>query len=252
MTERYILLPSDEIDTARVRNVADVRNTMSIYCPTGHGEIRVVVVHDSIEVCRFHQHDEAIAFVKRYPQAYGVYVVMNPFDASRIKKHAVDDDAVTHRHFLLIDYDPDRPNPKQTNATETQRAAALTTANALYMFLLTQGWKPLIIADSGNGVHLIYVIDLPNDDASRILLQRVLKVLAKRFDTKTAHLDRRVFNASRIAKLYGTWARKGPHSAERPHRLSRLAQIAATRDIVTVEMLRALVADEADDDEPPP
>ena len=47
------------------------------------------------------------------------------------------------------------------------------------------------------------------------------------------------FNAGRITKLYGTWARKGPHSDERPHRRSCIVETGSD-EIVTKQQLQAL------------
>ena len=78
----------------------------------------------------------------------------------------------------------------------------------------------------GNGHHLVYAIDLPNDAVSRDLVKAMLgspgsiAVPARpRLRSTTT-----VFNASRIVKLYGTAARKGDATADRPHRISRVLQ----------------------------
>jgi hypothetical protein len=49
--------------------------------------------------------------------ARAVYVTLNPFDRERIADSGVSDDAVTRRHWLPIDVDPIRDDPK-TNATD--------------------------------------------------------------------------------------------------------------------------------------
>jgi hypothetical protein len=88
------------------------------------------------------------------------------------------------------------------------------------------GWPPPLVLDSGNGFHLWYPIDLPAADGGRV--GRVLKGLACLYDTPAAAVDTSVFNPSRIAKLPGTWARKGDATADRPHRMARVLE--APRD----------------------
>jgi hypothetical protein len=52
----------------------------------------------------------------------------------------------------------------------------------------------------------------------------MLDALAESFDTGQVHIDTSVHNPSRISKLYGTLARKGDHTAERPHRVTRILE----------------------------
>src|SRR5262245_9194562 len=92
--------------------------------------------------------------------------------------------------------------------------------------------------DSGNGFHLLYPSDLPPSDAP--LLKSVLVALAECFDSDAVEIDKSVFNASRITKLYGTRAAKGDSTADRPHRLSRMVSMSDAPDVVTREQLEAL------------
>ena len=89
---------------------------------------------------------------------------------------------------------------------------------------LTQemGWPDPVMADSGNGYHALYRIDLPNDDESRDLLKAVLEATAAKFDNQAVKIDRKVYNASRIMKAYGSRACKGDNIPERPHRIAMM------------------------------
>lgn len=78
---------------------------------------------------------------------------------------------------------------------------------------------------SGNGYHLLYRTTLPNDRQCSELLKRFLASLAVMFDDEMTKIDTSVFNASRICKVYGTMARKGDDTPERPHRRSVLLRI---------------------------
>src|SRR2546423_716170 len=79
---------------------------------------------------------------------------------------------------------------------------------------------PMTLADSGNGYHLLPLVDLPNDDTSKELVKQLLTALGNRFNNGTVKIDAAVFNAARITKLYGTIARKGDSTEDRPHRRS--------------------------------
>ena len=98
-----------------------------------------------------------------------------------------------------------------------------------------------ILADSGNGgMHLVYGLDLPNDDPSRLLVENFLKAVAERFSDDKVNVDVSVFNAARISKVYGTMACKGDDIPERPHRLSRILEAPSRLSPVPQELLAAI------------
>jgi hypothetical protein len=176
-----------------------------------------------------------------------VYVTLNPVDPqllgrynNRMEQYATattTDKQVTRRRWLLIDLDPVRPT--NTSATNEQLESARLKAGSIYLHLKAKGWALPVVAKSGNGYHLLYGIDLPNDDDATALLKSVLMALAEQFDDAHIKVDRSVFNAARICKLYGTVANKGDPTESAPWRLSSLVQT-PVRDIVTVEQLRSL------------
>jgi hypothetical protein len=94
------------------------------------------------------------------------------------------------------------------------------------------------MADSGNGSHLLYRIDLPADDGG--LVARVLKTLAGMFSDANVSIDTKVANASRIVKLYGTISRKGADTPERPHRVSSVMSMPDELLPVSRELLEDL------------
>ena len=148
---------------------------------------------------------------------------------------------IVRRHWLLIDCDAVRP--AGIAASDDEHDAALNRATDIDFWLSEQGWPTPIIADSGNGGHLLYRIDLPADDGG--LVQRCLAALAKRFDDPAVKVDCSVFNPARIWKLYGTMAGKGDADAAilgRPHRMASILHSPERLDVVTAEQLDALAA----------
>ena len=95
------------------------------------------------------------------------------------------DSNVTRRKWLLIDVDPVRI--ADVSATVEEKAEALVTIEAVRAHLHAAGWPESILADSGNGYHALYRIDLPADDGG--IVQRCLKALAARFDSTAVSID---------------------------------------------------------------
>lgn len=124
---------------------------------------------------------------------FNVYVGMNPVDPDC--STAAKDKDIVIRRWMLIDLDPVRPT--NTAATDAQLATALTTGEEIRTYLAAEGWADPVVAESGNGVHLFYRIDLPADDGSRDLIKNVLCILGDKFDTPEVTVDQTVFNAAR-------------------------------------------------------
>jgi len=141
--------------------------------------------------------------------------------ANRRQRNAMsltaDADILRYRN-LLIDIDPIRP--AGISATDAERQRALDTGHQIVAFLCDQGWPlPIVHGSSGNGGMLVYRLpDLPNTPESTALIKRVLQALADLFNTDAVAVDTSVNNPSRVAKVVGTVAAKGDHTADRPWR----------------------------------
>jgi hypothetical protein len=175
--------------------------------------------------------------------AKGIYWLLNPLPADWSGGTAKDGDIV-RRRWLLVDCDPKRAGT--VSSTDDEKALAHEKAFEVATYLESLGWPNPIIADSGNGWHLLYRIDLPADDGG--LVTRILNALAARFSDEAVDIDTKVGNASRICKLYGTMAAKGEHTSERPHRVSKIDSIPSPLIPVPTELLKKL----ANEGETPP
>ncbi len=164
----------------------------------------------------------------------------------RAKSTTADVD-VLRRVNLLLDIDSVRP--AGVSATEEEMQAAIELARGIAGELSADAWPTPIIGMSGNGGYLFYRIDLPNDPAATDLCQRVLVGLGERFDTAAAKIDRGTFNASRIAKILGTTARKGSDfkgsesNPARPWRQSWFEPPAGELALVPRELLESVASD---------
>jgi len=141
------------------------------------------------------------------------------------------DDDITNWDYLPVDIDPQRP--AGISSTDAELNAAYEVAITVSDYLASCGFSQPLIACSGNGWHLLYKINLPRSKENDTVIKKILDALAEKFDTPPLFddegneipqikigVDTSNNNPSRIFKLYGTMARKGDSSAERPHRLS--------------------------------
>ncbi|MEZ5590142.1 MAG: hypothetical protein R3F53_05335 [Gammaproteobacteria bacterium] len=234
-------------------NLADIRRTLELLHPAGTVfEIRILKTGRKKTVRGYFDNVDAAAKNCHYwnGKAPAIYVTLNPVNpallarsANRLESYAetttVDTD-IPARRWLLVDCDPVRPSG--ISSSDAEHAAALERIKSIRAALQEQGWPQPVAADSGNGGHLLYRIELPNNPASGQLVQRCLQALAQKFDDEQVTVDTSVFNAARITKIYGTLARKGDSTPERPHRLARLLNVPETVTPVPHEQLQALAA----------
>ena len=76
-------------------------------------------------------------------------------------------------------------------------------------------------------------------------MKRFLKALSARFSNPIVKVDESTANAARMCKLYGTLARKGESTLERPHRRSFLLETPERIEPVTLDALHALASEAA-------
>jgi P4 family phage/plasmid primase-like protien len=192
----------------------------------------------------------------REKTAKGIYFTLNPVKLELLLRSrnylsrgdSTKDEDIISRRWLCFDFDPVRE--KDTNATDAEHALAFERAGEVRKFLSDLGWPEPILADSGNGAHLGYRVDLPNDEASRDLTKGVFQVIADHHSDDFVNVDQSVSNAGRIWKLYGTHARKNTDTDERPQRLAQILDCPNELNIITAEQLKALLPAPQPKDEP--
>lgn len=145
------------------------------------------------------------------------------------------DDQITKRTTLLIDFDPVRVS--DTSSTNAMIKEAASRALRVESFLKEYGFPDAIRGLSGNGCHLLYDLDLPNTDDIRKVIKRFYDTLSGLFTDNLVDIDKSVFNASRISKIFGTYARKGANIESTPHRLSKITTIPKERKLVDLSSL---------------
>ena len=166
----------------------------------------------------------------------GIYVTINPLYPAclarsgnavveRTRTLTADRD-VSSRQWLPIDIDPIRPSG--VSSSNNEQAITLNSAYKIIAWLTTECQFPEpLLANSGNGTHILYRVRLDNTDDAKATIAGCLAALAARFDTPISQIDTTVSNAARIWRCYGTHARKGTNTDDRPHRQSSV--ISASR-----------------------
>jgi putative DNA primase/helicase len=155
---------------------------------------------------------------------------------------------ITHYRELLIDCDPDRH--AKISSTDVEHEAAQQRAKEIRDYLRSLGFPDPIEGDSGNGWHLVYRVNLPNEteisDKDNGLMVRVLKGIHAKFSAVREEgkpyikQDLTVGNPARVWKLYGTLACKGSNTARRPHRMSRITDVPETIEEVSRDLLEMI------------
>lgn len=162
-----------------------------------------------------------------------VYFTLNPVNpdllaraANRLEPRSsvtTTDRDIVKRVWLPFDFDPVRP--AGISSTDAEHEAALEKAREVKTYLDGLGWPKPLLGDSANGAHLLYRIDLPNDEKSEVTIRNILYYISSVFSDDAVQVDTTVFNASRIWKMYGTISRKGDNTPERPHRRATILEV---------------------------
>ena len=125
---------------------------------------------------------------------------------------------------MMVDVDRTDKLGKANPATDDELVRAECLAHEISAYLAEREFGLPHKVMSGNGYHLYYPIDLPNNDDTADLIESTLDTLAEKFNTEDFEVDTVVFDAARITKVIGTTAIKGEQSQNRPWREVRLCR----------------------------
>ena len=153
-------------------------------------------------------------------------------------KATTGDPDIIRRKWVLIDFDPVRT--VGVNATDAEFEMARLKAQQVYFFLKEQGFAEPVICKSGNGWHVLYRVDMPNTEDVTETIKGFLQAVAVMFSDEAVDIDQKVFNASRVCKLYGTTAKKGANIPERPWRASTIEYVPETVEVNDIELFRKI------------
>nr|MBP7300132.1 hypothetical protein [Methanoculleus sp.] len=165
----------------------EIRRTVELLAPDGVVEVRALAdgVTHSGYFDDYERLARAVEALDADPSVAGIYVTLNTPNpallarrANRIKLRLSRKDATTadadiiRRRWFPIDIDPVRPSG--VSSTDEEHDAALSAAERIAGYLAEQGFPAPIRADSGNGAHLLYRIDLANEEVATSLVKGAL------------------------------------------------------------------------------
>jgi hypothetical protein len=217
-------------------DVGEIKRGLSLlFAPGDVIEVRIPKSRSGVVSGYFDDHEalaQAVLSADSNYRAAGVYYVLNRINPAllgraynRLKERAdytTADNNILRRRWLPVDLDPKRP--AGISSSDEEHLAAIERARTIADDMAKEWGRPFI-ADSGNGAHLIYEIDLPNDKDSLTFVSGALAELDRRYSDDVVKIDVTSANAARIWKAYGTVARKGDSIPGRPHRLSRILAV---------------------------
>src|SRR5579884_734499 len=248
----YTLLSANSAENIKVSACDEQHIRQYVSLLTLPVEFRIVNSPKGVISGYFTDREQLIAECEGLSGSIGieaVYTTLNPVHPdllarsyNRTKnraKHTTADADIASRVWLPIDCDATRP--AGISATEEERDAAIAAVRSVRAFLTDQGFPDALLGDSGNGGHGLYRVDLANTpevaEAMRLFLER----LAVMFDTDKVKIDRTVFNAARIWKVYGTKVCKGDEVKDRRHRLARILELPHSLEPVPLGLIEKVV-----------
>lgn len=233
---------------------AEIRKTIALMKPNNElFEIRVIHKNGKTLSGYFTDDDTLLeALNKVNLKGANVYITLNEPNAACYSRDQKDclietktttgDNDIFAYDWLMIDLDPKRPSKVSASDDEIQLAKGI--GNKIYTYMKGLGFNDPLMAYSGNGVHLLYKVNLSPEHKS--LMEKSLRALDFLFSTDAVEVDKKNFNPSRVCKLYGTLAQKGLNDKDRPHRMSyvvsKATEIKAT-DIGYLEKLCKIIPD---------
>lgn len=206
--------------------------------PESLTEVRVLLNHSGERICRNqyyfgHQAEDVardVHSLEQQPECVGIYLIPNPIEPKLAelntkwrkpfitKIKSSNQSNMLRRAWIMVDCDSIRPG--ECSATEAERTAAFTLADNVIATLSMFGFGDPVKADSSNGCHLLYSVDLPPDQQTGLKIKEFLNELSIRCRVTGAKVDPVTWDSQRMVRLYGTRSRKGESTAERPWRYS--------------------------------
>lgn len=191
------------------------------------------------------------------PDTKGIYTTIHRCDPALIARSAnklktAGDNSTTSdnniTHFCVFPIDVDSGCPSGISATQaeldTSKEVAADIAKTFKSLEI-----PMVKAHSGNGWHiLVYLEDLEITEDTTLRFKRCGDAIVEKWCG-----DATVYNPARIWKLYGTTAKKGDSTDDRPHRKAHIFEPTNLTEIerISFEQLESAILSLASPDDTP-
>lgn len=188
-----------------------------------------------------------------------IYFVMNEISSDcyarpqcerfvKSPKATTKDDEIVSRRWILCDFDPVRL-PNISSSTE-QFELAHKKAQDVYRYLKDDcEFEDMVVAISGSGWHLLIPVNIPCNEETDKIVKDFYAYMGNKFTDDKVEYDVKVYNRSRITKLYSVIAKKGANLPSNPWRQSKIVYIPKDLKPTPIEKIKEL-ADLAPKEEP--
>lgn len=188
-----------------------------------------------------------------------IYFVMNEISSDcyarpqcerfvKSPKATTKDDEIVSRRWILCDFDPVRlPN---ISSSPEQFELAHKKAQEVYKYLKEEcGFEDMVVAISGSGWHVLIPVKIPCSDETDKIIKDFYTYMGSKFSDDKVEYDVKVYNRSRITKLYSVVSKKGANLPSNPWRQSKIVYIPKELKPTPIEKIKIL-ADLAPKEEP--
>lgn len=153
-------------------------------------------------------------------------------------KATTKDDETIIRKWLLCDFDPVRlPNISSSNE---QFELAHKKAQDVFRFLKEKGFEDMVVAISGSGWHVLIPVNIPCNEETDKMVKDFYTYMGSMFSDDKVEFDEKVYNRSRITKLYSVISKKGANLPSNPWRQSKIVYIPKELKPTPIEKIKEL------------
>jgi hypothetical protein len=198
--------------------------------------------------------DSMVSWCRVLADCSRLQVALNPCAPGR--NTAPKADEFLRRRWLMVSVDaalePEAvaQHGNELMASEGELRRAWQLAVEVCGYLSERDWPDAAVIDSGNGYHVLYRVDLPNDPATKATLTRLMKVLRQRFNGERGAIEASA-SANLATRVPGSWRRKGRNLPARPHRMGKLVDVPDPVEVVGIESILAVAGNEPPRATPP-
>lgn len=194
--------------------------------------------------------DVMLREIKPYLAEYNAYFTINSIspecygrqqhDKIIVKpKNTTTDLEIVGRDYVFLDLDAHKV--AGVNATDEEVERTKQKAREVYRFLKANSFNDCIVTFSGNGVHFFIRCALMPTEENNEIIKRFTQAMGMLFSDEYVDIDQKIYNLARIAKIPGTYSRKGSiESKDRPQRLCYIVKYPYEQKVNDIEYFKKI------------